>query len=142
MRVRPRIKESSEGKRDGSKRDEQILFHEKTKRLVSLCHRITLIYPVGPEVVGNIQNLYVGEAHRMQGVIRWLNVGAMAPGTTSTINEDRLVSRQGLNSLAQLLNGRITGSGADVLRAGNVGLRVKHVRANLYHQRFFALRGL
>src|SRR5579859_3536498 len=90
MRLRcPRIKKRSEGNRDSDERDEQVLFHEKTKRLVALRHGITFIYPVGTEVVGDIQNLHVGEAHRMQGVIRRLNVGAMAPGTTSTINKDR-----------------------------------------------------
>jgi hypothetical protein len=78
----------------------------------------------------------------VQGVVCGLDVGTMTPRATSTIDKDELVSRQRLDALAQLLHSGVTGGGADVLRTGNVRLRVKDVGADLNHQGVLGLGGL
>src|SRR5579864_3572125 len=69
------------------------LFQEAPRYLVPFGNRITFFDPVRPEVVCNIENLHVGEAHCAHRVIGRLDVRTMAPGTTSAIKNDESVAR-------------------------------------------------
>src|SRR5579864_5392575 len=114
----------------------------ETPSLIALRNGIAFFDPVSAEIIGDVQRLHVGEAQRTQRIIRRLNVWAMAPGATSTIDNNEPVPRQGFDAFAQSLETVLSRSRADVLRTRNMRLRIEHVRANLNHQWFFALGGL
>src|ERR1022692_3571168 len=63
----------------------------------------------------------------------------MVPGATATVDHDKFVSGERLNARTQLLEATVTGGGTNVLRQGNMRLRVKHVGTNLNHQWLFSL---
>src|SRR5215472_11131169 len=103
----------------------------ENRDLIALRHRVAFIHPVSAEVVSDIQDLHVGKTHGCEDVIRWFDVGTMAPGATPAIDDDELFARQGLYSLAQLLLTGCTGSGADVLRTRNMRLGIEHMGPDL-----------
>jgi hypothetical protein len=115
---------------------------EWTQRLLSLGDWITFAHPICAEILRDVEHLHVGEAHRVQSVVSGFDVWTMAPGTTAAINEDECFSRKRLNARAQLLKAGLTGSGADVLGAGNMCLFEENVGADLDHERLFSFRCL
>src|SRR3954465_9334243 len=109
----------------------------KQSGLLAFRDRIALVHPVAAEIVGNIEDLRVGEAQSVQEIIRRLDVGTVVPGTTSAIKHDTGASAKRLHTLAKLLQSRLAGGWADVLGAWNVCLRKKNVRSDLDHQGLF-----
>src|SRR3974390_3826745 len=79
----------------------------RAQRLFSLGDRVALIDPVRAKIVGNIKDFCVRESHGMQGVVGRLHVGTVRPGTAAAIEDDELGSREGLDSLAALLQSRL-----------------------------------
>ncbi len=67
----------------------------------------------------------------MECVVGGFHVGAVGPGTASAIEDDGLVAREGLDAGAQALQRRWIGGGPDIFRAGDVGLRIEHVRSDM-----------
>src|SRR5215469_16334144 len=53
--------------------------------------QIALAHPIGAEVVGDVERLYVGETQRVQELICRVDVGAMAPRAASAIKHDSRV---------------------------------------------------
>jgi hypothetical protein len=63
----------------------------------------------------------------------------MAPGTTSTIDDDEPAPRQGSDALAQLPEAVLSGGSANIFRTRNMRLRKHHMRTNLNDERPLAL---
>lgn len=118
------------------------LIEAGSRALLSLGNGIALIHPVRTEIVEDIKYLHVGKTERVQGIVGRLDVRAVAPRTTATINNDEPASGESLYTFTQLLYAALAGSRADVLRTGNMCLLVKHVGANLDHEWLFVVAGL
>lgn len=110
---------------------------ERSQISVSLGGGIALVHPVRAEVVGDVEHLDVGETHRAQGIVGRLDVRAMTPRATAAINNDELVSRQRLGTLAQRLQAAFAGGRPDVFSSRNMRLGVQHVRSHLDNKRLF-----
>lgn len=87
---------------------------------LSLGYRITFFHPVRAEIVRNVKDLHVLEAHGAEFLVGGIDLWTRTPGTTSTIEQDRPTALKGLHTFAQLLDGLRTGGGADVLGPRNV----------------------
>ena len=134
------IESSDEG--DGRDAYQDSFSECRAQSLLSLGNWIALIHPICAEIVSDVKHLDVGEAHPAQRIVGRLDVRTMAPGATTTIDHDELLSGQRLNACAQLLEADLAGTRTDVLGTGNMCLLVQNVGADLDHQRLFALRGL
>ena len=79
---------------DGDSRDtgQNSISECRTQRLLSLGNWIAPIHPICTEIVRDIEHLYVGEAHGAQRVVGRLDVRTMAPGATTAIDHDELLS--------------------------------------------------
>ena len=58
--------------------------------LVSLANWIAFRDPIHPEVIRNVENLHIGEAHCTQCIVGRLHVRAMVPGAAPAIQDDEL----------------------------------------------------
>jgi len=83
-----------ESSNDGDRRDAyQDSFSEcRAQSLLSLGNWIALIHPICAEIVSDVEHLDVGEAHGAQRVVGRLDVRTMAPGATTAIDHDELLS--------------------------------------------------
>src|SRR5208337_1028458 len=57
-------------------------------RLLALGDGITLVHPVGAEVIGDVNGLYVGESERLQYLVCRVHVRAVSPGAASAVDDD------------------------------------------------------
>src|SRR5215472_3138716 len=86
--------------------------------------QIALAHPIGAEVVGDVEGLYVSETQRVQELICRVEVGAVAPRTAPAIKHDSRVLRQRLYAVAEHLLAFVTGRRSDIFSTWNVSLCV------------------
>src|ERR1700739_1607972 len=60
----------------------------RTQKLFSSRGWVAFIDPVRTEIVGNVENLHVGEARRLQGIEGGLHVRAMIPRAATAVEND------------------------------------------------------
>ena len=75
--------------------------------LFSTLNRKPLVYPIGAEIIGQIENLHAGESHIGERLVRGSHVRAAIPRAAATIDHDEGLARQGPDTGAQLLQARI-----------------------------------
>ena len=92
---------------------------------------IALIDPVGAEVVGDIENFQVGEAHRVELVVGGGDVGAAIPWAAAAVENDGGVFGKRGDAVFEDLKAAFLIGGARVLGAGNVGFGEEDVRSDL-----------
>lgn len=84
------IKSSDDG--DGRGAYQNCFSECRAQSLLSLGNWIALIHPICAEIVSDVKHLDVGEAHRAQRIVGRLDVRTMAPGATTAIDHDELLS--------------------------------------------------
>ena len=95
---------------------------------------IAPIHPVGFEIVVEVQDFHIGEAHRLQGIVSRLNVGAMGPRAAAAIEHDVAVLREGSDPFFERLKALGLGPGTLVVRSRYVGLIVQIAESYLDYE--------
>ena len=96
---------------------------------------ITAAHPVGAEIVRDVEHLYVRITEFEEFLAGGVNVGAVAPGTASAVQDDGLLLRQRFNASTESFPSLGLRAGADVLGTWNVRLRVKHSWPDVKNER-------
>jgi hypothetical protein len=106
--------------------------------LLTLFKGITLIHPVRAQIVGNVKDLQICETQVTEGFVSGLYVRATAPGAASTIDNDKPVSGEPFQSLAQLLHRCFVGGRTIVFGSREMGLGVRKSKAYINEEWSFA----
>lgn len=72
--------------------------------LVAAGYRITFVYPIRAEIIGNVEHFHVFKTHGAEFLVSGIDVWAIAPGTAPAIDYDGSRARQTFQTLAELLN--------------------------------------
>jgi hypothetical protein len=84
------------------------------KDLLALFNGKPLIDPVLAEIVGDIKNLQLCEAHAVKGFVSRPQGRAMVPGAAPTIENDEFLTGQRFHALSQFLQLLWLGSRSNV----------------------------
>jgi len=99
--------------------------------LLAPFNRKPSIGPVLTEIVGNGENLHLGETHAVKRLVRRTEGGAMGPGTAATIQNDELLARQTFRAVPQLFHRLGLRSRANIFRARDMSLSVKRMESDV-----------
>ena len=105
--------------------------------LAAFLNRISLVGPVRPEIVGQIEDLHISKPHIPQFRERGSEIRAVIPRTAPTIKHNQLLSWKGVHSILQLLEPSRLRTLPYVFGSWDVTLGIHHVRADLQDQRLF-----
>jgi hypothetical protein len=62
---------------------------------------MTLVYPIGAKIIGQIERLHMSETERLQLLVSLPNIWAATPRTASTVDYDELILFEAGDSFAQ-----------------------------------------
>jgi hypothetical protein len=110
--------------------------------LSTVLNRIPLAYPVGSEVIGDIEDLHVSKPKVMQLPERRSNVGTAIPRTATAVQHDKGLPGERGHPLLQLFETRRLRTSSGVLCPLDVSLGKKDMRANLQDQGLGCVLGL
>ena len=101
-------------------------------------HGITFVYPVRPQIIGDVKHLQLLESLVVQGFVGRPDVRAVAPGAASAVNDDESVSGDPVHPLDELFERRLVSGRAKVFRIRDVGLGVGKAKADIEEEGPFA----
>ena len=111
-------------------------------RLVAPFNRIALRDPICAQIISEIQNIHVSEAHVVQLLESWSQVGTTVPRTAAAVQDDSLLLRKRGDRALQLLQTSGLGTCTGIHGAGNMGLIEEKVRTDLEQQWLICSLGL